>query len=242
MEINLSCDRGLRLNEEDHARSFLSFNSSYDIVHMNYMTELGIWEISVLALLREAPMHPYEMQRLLRLRHKDEILVLKRGSLYHAIGRLLAQGLIAVKATGRDGKRPERTTYQITPSGLNTFVGTLRKIVAAPRHESSEFMAATSFLIHLNPEEAATHLEQRAQNLNAEVRNRAAGLAAASPEVLRINLIESEYLLAMLKAELAWVERIKKEIQAGKLTWDLKAIFRNAQAQRKEPGHKRKNK
>lgn len=209
---------------------------------MSYMTELGIWEISVLALLREAPMHPYEMQRLLRIRHKDEILVLKRGSLYHAINRLLTAGLIAIKTTGRDGKRPERTTYRITPSGLNTFIGTLRKILATPRHESSEFMAAMSFLIHLNPEEALTHLEQRARSLSEEVRNRAAGVAAASPEVLRINLIESEYLLAMLKAELTWVQAIKKKIRAGKLTWDLKSIFRDAQTRLKDSGNKRKNK
>ena len=61
--------------------------------------ELGIWEIAVLALLREAPMHPYQMQRLLRHRHKDEILALKRGSLYHAIGRLARGGLITAKST-----------------------------------------------------------------------------------------------------------------------------------------------
>ena len=67
---------------------------------MNYMTnELGIWEIAVLALLREGPMHPYQMQSLLRLRHKDEILALKRGSLYHAIGRLVRDELIAAKST-----------------------------------------------------------------------------------------------------------------------------------------------
>jgi DNA-binding PadR family transcriptional regulator len=200
---------------------------------MNYMQKPGIWEISVLALLREMPMHPYEMQRLLRLRHKEEILDLKRGSLYHAIHRLTAAGLIAVKTTGRDGRRPERTTYKITPSGLNAFVETLRRIVATPRHESSEFMAATSFLIHLDPKEAIIHLEQRARSLQAEIRNRGTGLAAASSHVLRINLIESEYLLVMLKAELAWVEQIKKEIQTGKLTWDLQAIFRDLQISRK---------
>ena len=53
---------------------------------------LGIWEIAVLGTLRDAPMHPYQMQRLLRHRHKDEILALKRGSLYHAIGRLERAG------------------------------------------------------------------------------------------------------------------------------------------------------
>ena len=85
---------------------------------MNYMTnELGIWEIAVLAFLREEPMHPYQMQSLLRLRHKDEILALKRGSLYHAIGRLAGEGLITAKSTSRNGRRPERTTYAITAAG-----------------------------------------------------------------------------------------------------------------------------
>src|SRR5215472_10811392 len=112
---------------------------------MTYMlTELGMWEIAVLALLREAPMHPYQMQRLLHLRHKDEILVLKRGSLYHAIGRLMRSGLIAVKGTGREGKRPERTTYRILPAGRDALMNTHRKIVATRRRESSEFMAGMS--------------------------------------------------------------------------------------------------
>ena len=112
---------------------------------MNYMTtELGIWEIAVLALLREAPMHPYQMQALLRLRHKDEILALKRGSLYHAIGRLVRDELITARSTSRNGRRPERTTYAITAAGRKEFSRVLRSIIAVPRRESSEFMAAMS--------------------------------------------------------------------------------------------------
>lgn len=194
--------------------------------------ELGIWEIAVLALLREAPMHPYQMQRLLRLRHKDEILVLKRGSLYHAIGRLMRAGLIAVKTTDREGKRPERTTYRIVPAGRAALANTIREIVATPRRESSEFMAALSFLVFLDSDEAARQLKARAGKLQAEIEQFTAGLAAASTHVLRINLLESEYLLAMLKAELLWVRTLEKEIQAGKLTWDLEAIFREVHTTR----------
>jgi DNA-binding PadR family transcriptional regulator len=208
---------------------------------MSYMSlELGIWEIAVLALLREAPMHPYQMQRLLRLRHKDEILVLKRGSLYHAIGRLTRSGLIAVKATGREGKRPEHTTYRIVPAGRDAFINTLRKIVATPRRESSGFLTAMSFLVFLNPDEAGRQLKERARNLSAEIAQLTAGLASASTQVLRINLLESEYLLAMLKAELLWVREIEKEIQAGKLRWDLEAIFREVRAVREAAGKKEK--
>src|SRR6185369_12716675 len=113
--------------------------SSYDIVHPNYMkTDLGIWEITVLSLLRESPMHPYQMQRLLRDRHKDEILVLKRGSLYHAIGRLVRAELIRAKDVTRNGRRPERTTYAITAPGRKEFISALRRIIATPHRECSE--------------------------------------------------------------------------------------------------------
>ena len=193
-------------------------------------TELGIWEIAVLALLREGPMHPYQMQSLLSLRHKDEILALKRGSLYHAIGRLVRDELIAAKSTTRNGRRPERTTYAITTTGRKEFTRVLRHIIAVPRRESSEFMAAMSFLVHLMPAEALPRLEERAHHLENEIALRSAGVSAASTHVLRINLIESEYLIAMLKAELAWVLNLISEISSGNLAWDLKNVLKDARA------------
>jgi len=200
---------------------------------MNYMTaEPGVWEIAVLALLREAPMHPYQMQSLLRQRHKDEILALKRGSLYHAIGRLVRDGLIQAASTSRDGRRPERTTYAITPAGRKEFTRVLRQIIAVPRRESSEFMAAMSFLVHLTPGEALPRLEERAQRLEDEIASRSAGVSAASEYVDRINLVESEYLIAMLKAECAWVRGLISEISTGKLAWDLKTVLKGARAAR----------
>ncbi len=218
----------------------LHIDSSLDIVQLNYMTNaLGIWEITVLTLLREAPMHPYQMQRLLRDRHKDEILVLKRGSLYHAIGRLVLSEFIEIASTGRDGRRPERTTYRITPAGRKELFRALRQIIAIPRRESSEFMAAMSLLVHLTPAEAIPRLEERCRHLENEIAARNAGLAAASAHVLRINLVESEYLVAMLKAELAWVHGLLGEVRAGKLAWDIKEIFKMIRATTRAAAHGR---
>lgn len=201
--------------------------------------ELSIWDVAVLAFLHEAPMHPYEMRRLLRLRHKDEILALKRGSLYHAIARLLRAGLIAVRTTNREGKRPERTIYRITPAGQSEFLNTIRSMVTIPRRESSEFLAAMSFLVHLDPDEAAQPLTERVQKLEAEIPLLTARLASASVHVARIHLIESEYLLTMLKAELGWVKGLEKDILSGKLVWDLKAILREAAVSRTEKRRKK---
>ena len=207
---------------------------------MNHMAkELSIWDVAVLAFLHEAPMHPYEMRRLLRLRHKDEILALKRGSLYHAIARLLRAGLIAVRTTNREGKRPERTIYRITPAGQSEFLNTIRSMVTIPRRESSEFLAAMSFLVHLDPDEAAQPLTERVQKLEAEIPLLTARLASASVHVARIHLIESEYLLTMLKAELGWVKGLEKDILSGKLVWDLKAILREAAVSRTEKRRKK---
>jgi DNA-binding PadR family transcriptional regulator len=207
---------------------------------MSYMAyEFGTWEIAVLALLREAPMHPYQMQRLLHLRHKDEILALKRGSLYHAIRRLAQSGLIEVEKTGREGKRPERTTYRITAGGTHAFIDVLRKIVGTPGRDLSECMTAMSFLVHLDPEEARQLLEKRASNLAAEIARITARLRDVRANVARINLIESEYLQAALKAERAWVRTLESEIRAGKLTWNLRSILRQAEADRKAAGQRR---
>lgn len=199
--------------------------------------ELGIWEISVLAMLREAPMHPYQMQRLLRLRHKDEILVLKRGSLYHAIGRLERDQLIAVKSTSRNGRRPERTTYAITAMGRKEFTRVLRHIIATPKRERSEFMAAMSFLVHLTPAEALPRLGERASHLENEIATHSTGVAAASKFVLRINLVESEYLIAMLRAELNWVRKLIGEISDGSLSWDLKSVLKEARESASKGAH-----
>jgi DNA-binding PadR family transcriptional regulator len=193
----------------------------------------NLWEIAVLALLREAPMHPYQMQRLLKERHKDELLELKRGSLYHAISRLMAAELIEATSTARSGRRPERTTYRITAEGRQELIQTLQQMIELPRHESSEFMAALSFLLHLEHKDAVERLEERAQHIEEELHASVNRLKEAQQRVDRINLIESEYLLAMRRAELKWIRSVIPELRSKDLHWDMKKIFRNVKESRK---------
>src|SRR5271154_1344836 len=197
------------------------------------LNPLGLWEIAILALLREEPMHPYQMQQLLRERHKDEILVLKRGSLYHAINRLLRAKLIAVVSSARHGRRPERTTYRICPAGRQQLVHSLRHMISVPRREPSDFLASMSFVIYLTPSVAAAKLTERAQHLEQEIRASEGLLKRVAVRVQRIHLIESEYLLAMRRAELNWVRGVVGEVRSGRLTWDLQKIFVQLRASRK---------
>jgi DNA-binding PadR family transcriptional regulator len=192
----------------------------------NEKERYGLWELAVLALLRESPMHPYQMQKLLRERHKDDLLVLKRGSLYHAIRRLEVGSLIEVVRTGREGNRPERTTYSITALGKKELVHWLRQMIGVPRRESSDFMAALSFLPFLSVEEAIARLDERSRNLKAEIAELTANMRAVGSWVPRIHLIETEYLRAMREAELGWVRKLETELRSRTLTWDLRKLLK----------------
>ena len=176
-------------------------------------------------------MHPYEIQRLLRERHRLDML--KRGSLYHAIGRLERSKLIEAGATARNGRRPERTTYRITAEGRREVMRWLRGLIAVPQPETSEFMAGTSFLVHLTPEDATAQLERRAALLKEDIDVVSKQLPAAIARAGRINLLEVEYALAMRRAELKWVRDVLREIRSGRLIWDLHAILKALKAKQR---------
>jgi DNA-binding PadR family transcriptional regulator len=171
-------------------------------------------------------MHPYEMQRLLRERHKDELLTLKKGSLYHAINRLARAGLIEAVSTERKGRRPERTTYGLTPEGAKELGESLRAMVAIPRREASEFFAGLSFLVYLEPADAAAQLEERTRRLEQEIDELTDAKKRLVTRVKRINLLEEEYLLAMRRAELRWLRGLVEELRAREFTWNLEEILK----------------
>jgi hypothetical protein len=56
---------------------------------------------------------------------------------------------------------------------------------------------------------------------------------SALARVTRINLLESEYLLVLLAAELQWIRRVMKQLAGKKLTWDFDQVIREIWASRK---------
>src|SRR4030088_42154 len=85
----------------------------------------------LLASVAEAPMHPYRMQQLIKERGKDKIAnVAQRNSVYQTIEHLHRAGLIAVRATAREERRPERTVYEINDPGAQTLHIWLRTLRA----------------------------------------------------------------------------------------------------------------
>jgi DNA-binding PadR family transcriptional regulator len=180
--------------------------------------------LAVLSCLNERPMHPYEISTTLRSRGKEQSIRLNYGSLYSVVEALQKHGLITTRETTREGRRPERTVYEITPQGRAEFEDWLAELLSTPVREFTSLEAGLSLMPGLPPDEVARLLDQRCDALRIELRGmEAAGEVAAEMGLPEIFAVESHYRHAMLTAELAFVtdlvKRIRTEELAGTAVW-----------------------
>jgi DNA-binding PadR family transcriptional regulator len=199
----------------------------------------------VLALLFERPMHPYEMAATLKQRHKGESIKIRYGSLYTVINLLVKRSLINTKETSREGKRPERTVFELTASGYDELRAWMHDLLREPVKEYPHFAAGLSLLPVLPPEEAVALLRQRTLHLRAEITRIEAHLAAlleqevpVPPEELPPQLagkkfpplfvVEAEFALTLKKAEFAFVNELLRRITEE--SWGPVELWRELQA------------
>jgi DNA-binding PadR family transcriptional regulator len=183
-----------------------------------------LWALAVLGLLSERAMHPYEMQRQMHIRHTDDLLALKRGSLYHAINQLQRDGFIEPVETSREGRWPERTVYRITPEGRDELAVWLTDLLSTPVREPSQFTAGLAHMLHLSPDEVVAQLQMRLVGLEASIAASQAVERGVGELIGRGPLVELEYSRAMAQAELEWVRSLIDDLRSGKLTWDVAKI------------------
>jgi DNA-binding PadR family transcriptional regulator len=160
-------------------------------------------------------MYPYEMAATLRQRGKDEAIKINWGSLYTVVQNLEKYGFIEAAAVAREGRQPERTTYQITDAGRDELKDWLRELIAEPEREYTRFEAALGECAVLPPNELAGLLRQRLDALDAAIAQHEAGLETWVAEIPRLFLIESEYHLALRRAEAEWTRGLLKEFTDG---------------------------
>lgn len=175
--------------------------------------------LAVMALLFERPMHPYEMVSLMRERGKHESVRLRYSSLYSVVAALEREGLISSRETKREGRRPERTVYEITDAGREEFLTWLRELLSEPVKEYTQFAAGLSFIVALPPDEVVGLLEGRVRLLEEEIWEMRSRLdeAVERLELPRLFVIESEHELVLREAELEWVRGLVEEIRTGTL-------------------------
>ena len=174
--------------------------------------------LAVLACLQERPMHPYEMASTLRERGKEHSVKLNYGSLYTVVDNLAKHGLIEAMEARREGRRPERTVYQLTDPGRARLEDWMSSLLSTPVKEYPQFEAALSFMPVLHPDTVLDMLRMRSRALAKEIAEQRVILDAAGKAGLpRLLLVEAEYHLVLRDAELTWVRGLAAELEAGTL-------------------------
>jgi DNA-binding PadR family transcriptional regulator len=174
--------------------------------------------LAVLVCLYEKPMHPYEVAQTLRTRAKQESVRLNYGSLYAVVESLEKNGFIKATGTVQEGKRPQRTIYDITDAGATEMTDWLTELIGTPTKEYPAFMAGLSFLPALDPDDALAALRRRAEALTVRLAAmRGAHQAARDAGLPRIFELESEYEEQQVAAELRFVAALVDDMQTGTL-------------------------
>jgi DNA-binding PadR family transcriptional regulator len=169
-------------------------------------------------------MHPYEMSTTLRTRGKEQSIRLNFGSLYSVVESLARHGLVEARGTVREGRRPERTVYAITPAGRAELEDWLAELLSTPRKEYTALEAALSLLPGVSPDEAVRLLTARATRLRMALGSVDTGLELTDrmglPELF---VVEEQYRRALMEAELAFVtslaDRIARDELGGTRWW-----------------------
>jgi DNA-binding PadR family transcriptional regulator len=171
--------------------------------------------LSLLTLLTERPMYPYEMASMLRERGKDNAIKINWGSFYTVVQNLEKYGFIEAVEVAREGRQPERTTYQITDAGREELTDWLRELLSVPEREHTSFEAALGESAVLPPDELIGLLRERLAALEKANGRIQAELEALKTQIPRLFLIESEYFLAQRQAEEEWVRGLLQEFADG---------------------------
>jgi DNA-binding PadR family transcriptional regulator len=181
--------------------------------------------LTTLGLLSEQPCHPYEIQRLLKERHKS-YAVGKTRTLYRAIEELEAAGYIEPLETSREGRRPERTVYRITPEGSEELENWLADLLSTPVDETPVFRVAVGLLGYITQARAETALASRIVSLRAKVTALDATLKMAQDDLglPRLVLLELEHAMALADAEIVWIRSITADMESGVLVWNEELI------------------
>jgi PadR family transcriptional regulator, regulatory protein AphA len=162
-------------------------------------------EHALLGLLREHPMHAYEMHlQLLRTEQLGLVWHLKQGNLYALLAKLEAEGYLA-STTEAQGTRPPRKRLHLTPRGETSFAAWLATPVEHGRDFRQEFLAKLYFATH---DEPATVHELLARQRDAclgwldELQAQAETLSAGRP----FEQLVVRFRVGQIDATLRWLE------------------------------------
>lgn len=119
----------------------------------------------ILWLLSERPLHGYRIKKILEDGGLAFWYPVEFASIYSALRTLAKEGWVIEEETEREGGRPPRTRYRITPSGRDHYRELLRRAWSEAPHHRHPIDVACAAGGDLEDREVLELLQRRAANL-----------------------------------------------------------------------------
>ena len=167
-------------------------------------------ELILLGLLKESPKHGYEIKRKIK-----EILGLFAGvdckSIYYPLTVLERRGLVT-QHKDKEGKRPVKLVYALTPKGEAHFNALLEKSLLELKRPHFNLDVSLYFLRFIKPPIASRRLRARMLILNKLSRNLSQMADSLSGKKDSSLVFMLQHNLQMVKTEYQFLENLVKTL------------------------------
>ena len=172
----------------------------------------------ILGLLgRFGPQHGYQIKKLVEEQLADFTRI-KLPTIYYHLEKMEKAGLVLARA-GKDGARPEKMVYSISPQGEVHFKDLLHETLDMQYRPTFDVDAAFYFSDHLDSGELLAGLEKHVQNLKQSLQRIEEHRSLTLPHLphsMRISAdIIFEHHAAHYRAEIGWAEKAAHHIREG---------------------------
>jgi DNA-binding PadR family transcriptional regulator len=164
------------------------------------------------ALARGGPMYGHQIRRAAQVDRTELWTDIKQGSLYGALHRMAAEGVIEVVRTEQAGSMPARTVYAITATGQAELIALRDQALRQTRLRPDPVDLALQNTQDMPPDELRRVLENRRAAIAAEFAGWQHLRQTAEPHLNAFEAAGFSHTLLRLEAELAWHDEALKAL------------------------------
>jgi DNA-binding PadR family transcriptional regulator len=168
------------------------------------------------ALAKHGPMYGHQLRRDARIDRTEVWSQVQPGSLYGALHRMAAEGLIEPLRTEQDGQLPARTVYGITAEGRRELRALRGEALEEIRLQPDPVDLALAMCGDLTEEALRGYIEDRIRALTARASQLEHRRERAWPDQTVADDLVIEHARMRLQAELDWHRLVADRL--GKIT------------------------
>jgi DNA-binding PadR family transcriptional regulator len=167
----------------------------------------------LLGLLSTQSQHGYQINEFIE-HNLGRVTLMKKATAYALLTRMEAAGLVEAEDE-REGNRPTRRVYSITPTGTALMHEMLVTVLEEPNAGLPPGDIAVMYIASLDPDRAADALDRRITVLEEQISELEA--APKHPNVIGVDLA-IERRLTLLRADRDWFRDLIARLRTGMLS------------------------